>query len=185
MPKPPSKHGSPDDFQTPAAALIPLLPHINKDWVVWECAEGKGNLTQALRGWGYKVIGSDIEGGFDFRVWQPEKWDVVITNPPYSAKEEFLERAYELRKPFAFLLPLTTLESQRRQKLFREFGLEVILFDERIDFETPGGEKGSSWFATAWFTNWLEIGRELTFTHYKREKIYKSSFKRLIVRGGR
>lgn len=32
-----------DDYQTPLEALIPLLPHLNKDWVIWECASGRGS----------------------------------------------------------------------------------------------------------------------------------------------
>ncbi|MGQ0827902.1 MAG: hypothetical protein ACT4ON_05865 [Bacteroidota bacterium] len=63
----------------------------------------------------------------------------------------------------AFLLPLTTLESAKRQFLFRCGGLELILFDHRINFETPDGDGNGSWFATAWFTNGLKVGKELTF----------------------
>ena len=162
--KTPARQGSRDDFQTPPEALAPLLPYLKKDWVIWECAEGKGILSSALRDRGFVVKGSDILTGLDFMAWQPEEWDCIITNPPYSIKQRFLERCYHLHKPFALLLPLTTFETKKRQDLFKHYGVEVILFDKRINFVTPSGSGSGSWFATAWFTNGLNIGAQLTFT---------------------
>jgi hypothetical protein len=161
------KKGSPNDFQTPPEAIKPLLPYLPKKWTIWESASGKGNLVKAFKKEGYKVIASDIIKGQDFlKVFPNMKFDCIITNPPYSLKQQFLERAYKLNKPFAFLLPLTALETAKRQRLFERNGLEVILFDRRISFETPNNNGTSSWFATAWFTHGLHIGRQLTFTTY-------------------
>lgn len=190
--KPPLKQGSPNDFQTPPQALEPLLPYLKKDWAIWECSEGKGNLSESLFRGGYKVVGSDILPGpypainsldastdktytrfwqKDFLSWQPEAYDCIITNPPFSLKQQFLERAYQLQIPFAFLLPLTTFESSKRQRLFKQYGLEVIFFDKRINFETPDGKGQGSWFATAWFTNGLNIGRQLSFYNLKSKQL--------------
>jgi hypothetical protein len=152
-----------DDFQTPSEALDYLLPYLRRDWIIWECAMGKGNLVKALREKGFTVIGTDILQGYDFLKWTPERFDCIVTNPPYSLKNEFLERCYELRKPFALLLPLTTLETRRRQRLFKEYGVEIIVLPRRINFETPSGKGSGSWFAVAWFTNWLNIGMQLVF----------------------
>ena len=80
-------------------------------------------------------------------------------------KDKFLEKAYELKTPFAFLLPLTALEGIKRQKLYRENGLEVIILPKRIDFT---GKK-APWFAVAWFTNGLNIGKQLTFVKYAKK----------------
>jgi hypothetical protein len=166
--KPPLMQGAPDDFQTPPEALTPLYPYI-QGMKVWECAQGKGYIVRELKSRGFDVIGSDILTGQDFRMWEPnESYDCIVTNPPYKYKQEFLERAYMIGKPFAFLLPLTTFETGARQKLFSKYGLEVIFFDRRVNFETPNQvEKSSSWFATAWFTNGLNIGKQLTFAKLK------------------
>lgn len=172
----PQKVKSADDYQTPAKALRPLLPYLKKDWIIWECAEGKGNLSSELRKQGFKVIGTDILNGHDFLTWKPEKFDCIITNPPFSLKQEFLERVYNLGKPFALLLPLTTFETKKRQNLFQKYGTEVIFFDKRINFETPDGSGGGSWFATAWFTNWLNIGTQINF-----ESLLSIDQKKLIV----
>lgn len=162
--KPPLKQGNPDDFQTPIEALKPLFPYLKKEWIIWEPACGKENLSNALLKEGYNCFGTDILTGEDFLISEHPECDCIITNPPFSLKQEFLTRAYQLQKPFAFLLPLTTFETAKRQELFKRFGLEVIFFDKRINFETPNKvEKSSSWFATAWFTNGLNIGKELNF----------------------
>jgi len=181
--KTPARQGSPNDFQTPAYAIKPLLPYIPKDWVVWECASGKGNLVKEFIRQGYITLYSDIaiSPELNFMEYEPVTYceavdtilpihyDVIVTNPPYSLKQQFLERAYSLHKPFAFLLPLTTFETKKRQELFKKYGLEVIFFDKRINFETPSGKGSSSWFATAWFTNGLNIGRQMTFEELKEE----------------
>jgi len=159
----PSSQGRPDDFQTPKEALEPLLAYLKKEWVIWECACGKGNLVNGLKELGYSVHGTDIITGSDFLTTNYDKVDCIITNPPFSLKQDFLARAYQLGKPFAFLLPLTTFETAKRQELFKEYGLEVIFFDKRINFETPSGKGSGSWFATAWFTWGLNIGKEMTF----------------------
>ena len=138
--KPPMKQGASDDFQTPPEALYPLLPYLKKDWTIWECACGKGNLSDFLKEQGYNVIATDILTGHDFLKWKPEKFDCIVTNPPYSLKQQFLERCYELKKPFALLLPLTTFETAKRQRLFKKYGVQVIFFDKRINFETPSGK---------------------------------------------
>lgn len=166
--KTPALQGRPDDFQTPPAALKPLLPFLKEDWVIWECAAGKGNLTRGLQEAGFDAISTDIlVEDFDFLTQKPDVFDCIITNPPFSLKQQFLERAYSIGVPFAFLLPLTTFETAKRQKLFKEYGLEVIFFDKRINFETPDGGGKGSWFATAWFTWGLQIGKELNFVEYQ------------------
>lgn len=160
--KPPLRIKSADDFQTPPEALSVLYPYLKKEWIIWEPAAGKGNLVKELRDKGFQVLESDILTGSDFRL-ENRECDCIITNPPYSLKQSFLERCYSLGKPFALLMPLTALETAKRQTLYRKHGVEIVLMPKRINFDTPSGKGKSSWFATAWFTNGLEIGCQLTF----------------------
>lgn len=105
-----------DRCQTPAYALDPILPYLHG--VIWECAAGEGSLSNAFIRHGFKVIESDILNGQDFFRWQPELFDCIVTNPPFSSKFEWLERCYQLQKPFALLLPVETLGANKAQKLF-------------------------------------------------------------------
>ena len=145
--QPPMRQGSPDDFQTPEIALQCLIPFLKKDWTIWECACGKGNICKGLNKKGFNVIATDILTNVDFlnHAFAEDKnfnFQAIITNPPYSLKEKFLERCYEIGKPFALLMPLTALESEKRQKLYRKYGLQIIIPNKRFNFETPSGKGG-------------------------------------------
>lgn len=169
--------GHADNFQTPATALEPLFPYLNRSWHIWEPSAGKGNLVSGLCRAEFRVTGSDILpdseerlfiiGEVDFLTQElgpsVAPVDCIITNPPFSLKDEFLTRCYALGKPFALLLPFTALEGQVRQALYREHGLELIVLPRRVNFETPSGKGSSSWFGTAWFTWKLGVGQQLTF----------------------
>ena len=167
----PQKQGSPDDFQTPAKAVVPVLPYLRKDWLIWECAAGKGNLVRALQSQGYQTHGSDLLTGINFLSSPPPRpFDCIVTNPPYSLKDQFVERCYYYNKPFALLMPLTALEGERKQRLYQEHGIQLIIPNQRINFETPSGVDMGSWFTTAWFTWKLFLPRDLTFFDLKHAK---------------
>jgi hypothetical protein len=162
------KQGSSDDFQTPEIALDYIVPFIDKKWNIWECACGTRNLVIGLQQRGFTVWGTDIKEGFDFLEDNDlEDVDFILTNPPYSIKEKFLERCYEIGKPFALLMPLTALESEKRQKLFRKYGIQLIIPNKRINFETPSGKKGTAWFQVAWFCYKLNLPKDLNFAELK------------------
>lgn len=156
-----------DRCQTPAYALDPLLPYLLGDLVIWEPAAGEKLIVKALHNNGFNnVIASDILTGQNFLEYQPaDTWDAIVTNPPYSLKFPWLKRCYELGKPFALLLPVETLGTKTAQDLFREYGIEIILMDKRINFKMPskGWDAAGAPFPVAWFTWGLNIGNQLTF----------------------
>lgn len=138
-----------DELYTPREAIIPILKYLDKDKIYWECTDfGDSNIRKVLVKNGFKVIATRKEE-FDFLKDDPLfKFDVIITNPPYSLKNKFIKRCYELNKPFMLLLPLTALEGKERGKLYRQNGIELIVLDKRINFMK---EKNNVWFNTSWF----------------------------------
>ena len=161
----PAEEGGLDFCQTPPYALLPLLPYLPTHWTLWEPARGEGYLEAALKDKDFSVVSSCILAGQDFFEYTPDGWDVLVTNPPFSIKYDWLERCYELGKPFALLLPVETLGTQSGQYQFAEHGIEIILIDKRINFKMPekGWEGSGSQFPTAWFTWGLNIGQQMTF----------------------
>lgn len=143
-----------DEVYTPDIALELLLPHIKKEMIIYECAVGTGKLKDYFENKGYRVV-----SGSDFFTDNITEFDIIITNPPYSLKDKFLEKCYLSNKPFALLLPITALEGRKRQKLYNEFGLQILFPEKRIDFNG----KGNVWFYTAWFTNGLNLPNVLNF----------------------
>ena len=121
---------------------------------------------------GYNVISTKKED-FDFLTDTPDfDFDMIITNPPYSLKDEFLRRCYELKKPFCLLLPITSLEGKARGDMFRKNGIEVLVFDGRVQFLENMDEKYKSksgnWFNTSWFC-WKVLNKELIFERLIKE----------------
>ena len=163
-------NGRSDNFQTPKEALNILLPYLNKNWQIWECAWGKGNLYQFLQDVGFKVLGTDINGDYGHKLnflteTMSFPFDCIITNPPYSLKDKFLERAYQLNTRFAFLMPLTTLEGKKRGELYQKYGIELIIPNKRINFITPSGKGSGAWFQVAWFCWKLNLPNQLNFVN--------------------
>ena len=162
------KFDMPDECYTPENAIYPLLPYIKDFKTIWDCAFGSGLLYNHFGKFGFNVLGME---GCDFLKKDSEKFidfvgfDIIITNPPYSLKDKFLERAFELDKPFAFLLPLTTLEGIKRGKMFKDKNIQIIIPNRRINFTNPCGRKNisSCWFATAWFCYKMNLPEQLNF----------------------
>lgn len=153
-----------DQCQTPGYALDPLLPYLKQYDVIWESAAGEGYMVRSLFERGYQaVIASDIEK--NFFEWEPAYYTKQITNPPYSIKYHWLERSYELGRPFALLLPVETLGAEKGAKLFDKYGVEVIFLHPRVAFKMPtiGWQGSRPQFPVAWFTWKFEIGIPMTF----------------------
>jgi len=164
-----TQRGAFNELYTPREAVDVIIPYLPPRSLVWECTsdtEKRGSIARRLMESGFDVVSSHIDDGKSFFEYEPDEYDVIVTNPPYQFKNEFLERAYELGKPFAFLLPLTTLEGIARGNMFGEHGVQVVVPNRRFNFKP---EKNSgAWFQTSWFTHGLGIPNDLTFVNVPR-----------------
>lgn len=161
-----------DACQTPAYALKPLLHYLPIESVVWESACGKYMLAAELLMQCTEVVATDLLYGYNFFEKDPGRWDIQVTNPPYSIKFQWLERSYELGRPFALLMPVEMLGTKTAQKLFKQHGIEVIFMSPRVDFYMPnvGWEGKGAQFPTAWYTWGLNIGQQMTFVDISQDK---------------
>jgi hypothetical protein len=166
-----TKNDKHDHFDTPAYAVKPLLPYINQRWTVWEPTDttGKSQITRVLRKHGCKVI-STAQKKFDFLKDTPDfSFDCIITNPPYSIKDEFIKKCAEFTDcvdaSWALLMPLTALEGVNRGKIFNSFGagFGVLVLDRRVEYTG-----GSVWFNTSWFCNGL-LPQQLVFSGLEKQ----------------
>ena len=155
-----------DELYTPSEAIYPILKYLDKNKIYWECTDyGSSNITKILKENGFKIIGTGKEE-IDFLNEKPSfDFDVIITNPPYSLKNQFLKKCYEYNKPFLLLLPITTLEGKERNKIFKKYGLEIIVLDKRINFMK---NKNNVWFNTSWFC-WKVLPKQLIFEKLEKE----------------
>lgn len=140
-----------DEVFTPQYAVYPIIKYLTPESTIW-CPFDKEDsaFVQVLRDNGFKVLYSHIDDGQNFFDYVPEEsYDYIVSNPPFSIKDQILARLNELNKPYAVLLPLPTLQGQKRFKYLKE--AQALIFDKRINFykdvEKKTIEKGVS-FAT-------------------------------------
>lgn len=158
-----SESADKDRCYTPPYAVDLLVPFLPAGSRIWEPACGDGHIAYVLMDAGFDVVASDIETGIDFFTTEPtDGYDLHITNPPYQSqlKADWLERCYLLGKPFALLMPGSTLFPQGTGRLLDQYGYEMIIPDDRIDFFMPneGYREGKAQFHSVWFTWGLDIG---------------------------
>jgi hypothetical protein len=154
--------GRSDVFQTPNVALEPLLQFIPEGYSIWEPASANGNIVNFFSKNNYEIVGTDLTQEVDFFNTNIPS-DCIITNPPYSIKDKWIKRCYELNRPFMLLLPITALEGKLRQKMYNEKGIQLILFNKRINYETPSGNGSGAWFSSAWFCYGFNLPNQLNF----------------------
>ena len=126
-----------DEVFTPSYAVKPLIKYLkdfNPNAVVWcpfdkEWSKYVEVFTQA----GFKVIASHIDDDKNFFFYEPEEhYDVIISNPPFSQKDNVLKRLDEIGKPYAMLLPVPTLQGQARFPYLKN--IQYLGFDKRINY---------------------------------------------------
>ena len=124
-----------DEVYTPKIAVTAILPHIKPNSVIW-CPfdiKGQSKYIEVFEKEGFKVISSHIDEGKNFFTYEPkEAYDVIISNPPFSIKDMILKRLTELNKPYAMLLPLPSLQGQKRFEYLQ--GCQALIFDKQINY---------------------------------------------------
>lgn len=94
------------EWYTPIEPIKEYLDIINlpKDKIIWcPCDKKESNFVKELQARGYQVVYSHIDNRQDFYTYEPEKWDIMITNPPFKKKRLFIERCLSFNKPFHLL----------------------------------------------------------------------------------
>lgn len=127
-----------DEYYTPKEAVLPIIKYIDKGnkpsytiWCPFDSEESE--YVKCIRAAGHKVIASHIDDNKNFFYYEPDEWyDYIISNPPFSLKDDILKRLYELNKPFAILLPLPTLQGQKRFEYLKD--CQALIFDKRVNF---------------------------------------------------
>lgn len=129
-----------DEMYTPFYAVAPLVKHLKNSgyktiWCPFD--EEWSAYVRTFKEEGFMVIRSSLSDGKDFFQYEPdESYDVIVSNPPFSKKDEILRRLDELGKPFAILLPLNSLQGKSRFDVFKN-GIQLLSFDQRIGFHSP------------------------------------------------
>jgi hypothetical protein len=149
-----------DEYYTPKILVEPILQYIPENSTIWcPCDTMDSEFVITFREHGHKVIHSHIWDNQDFFQYEPDYYDYIITNIPFSRKLDFLERLYNLNKPFAILLNLQCLNHQNVSSFFLNRSLELLIVDKKVSFN--GKTAG---FNTSYFCNGF-LPQKLIFCH--------------------
>ena len=156
--------GEDDFYKTPPDAVWPLLSAADIPATFWEPACGDGAIAKVAEAAGHDVIASNlIDYGFgdapvDFLATTELRAPCILTNPPFSLADEFLEHAWALGASDVFMLLRTKfVEGARRyDRIHRRIPMRSIYqFVERVKFYSASApiedQPGWNTEAFAWF----------------------------------
>lgn len=160
-----------DQYETPKCLITTFIDAFFRNEVdnsnsVFSPACGNHIIDNTLIEYGYEsVYASDIEEDGDDFLKSKDAFDWIIENPPYSLAFEFIQKAKQLaEKGFAFLLPLSYLQGQRRYDevwMDNDYPLHSIYVFNRFplmgEASRPDGKIKTGMMALAWFV-WKKEG---------------------------
>lgn len=133
--------GGNDECMTPVEAVYPILEFLEvfKGKMIW-CPfdTNESNFVKVLSNAGHNVVYSHIQNGKDFYTYEPEKWDIIVSNPPFTNKRKIFERCIQLGKPFALIMTNVWLNDKAPFQVFGE-DLQLLVLKDRVNFLRPDG----------------------------------------------
>lgn len=149
--------GANDECYTYSYAVEPLLNYLEpfRNKIIW-CPfdrfddEIQSEFVRVFSKNGFEVVNSHIDYGQDFYTYEPDKWDILISNPPFSNKTQMFKRAISFGKPFALLMNITYLNDATAAKTFKDIDLQILSFDDRMEFKNRNPKKQIN-FLSAYF----------------------------------
>jgi hypothetical protein len=127
-------HNTQDEYNTPFYAVDIITPHIPKNKIIW-CPFDKKESKYVIRLKNTNEVHyTHIDDGQDFLNYEPDfDFDIIVSNPPFSIKNEVLKKCYAYNKPFALLLPMTMFNSISTISVLKN-DIQFIIMDRRISF---------------------------------------------------
>lgn len=157
-----------------------ISPLVSKDKLIWLPFDNElSNIYKELIKKGYKCILSNLELGLDFYNYEPDQWDMIITNPPFSKRTKLMQRLISFDKPFIILQATQYFNNQKSVNYLCVKDFQFIMPSSRMSFLTYKEKADmveSSKSGTAFYSFWLcyKIGLQQTFNQLKdsgKEKI--------------
>lgn len=162
-----------DYYATDPVAVKKLLTaYSGIDGLILEPCVGQGHIANTIKDF-YKnsreIIALDIvDRGYpdtivtDFLTWESlQKFDSIITNPPYSLAKEFVEKGMTLLNNdgvMAMFLKIQFLEGSKRKEMFEKYPPKYIyVFRNRMatwnngEPKDPDGKRWATTMCHAWF----------------------------------
>jgi hypothetical protein len=137
-----------DLFETTASTVAPLIEFFRKHnvnlsaTVFYEPSCGNNAIVKELvKAGATNVIARDLfttEEKHDYLAEEDPEYDILVTNPPYCLKYQFIEKAIQSLKPFALLLPLGCITTKKWYNICGTSNLHFQILSPPPDFLHAG-----------------------------------------------
>ena len=174
--------GSNDECYTPLYGVTPILKYIPKDKNVWCPFDTfESHFVKEISKTN-KVVMSHIWTGQDFFTYEPDEWDIIISNPPFTNKRKFFERALSFEKPFAMIMTNTWLNDSAPKQLFKDKDLQLLMFDKRMKFVSPDGRDNDKITFSSSYYCWNFLPKQIIMEELKipNKKLSQATLKPFI-----
>ena len=153
--------GNNDECYTPDYGVEAILEFIPFGAVVWCPFDKKESEFVKQISKTNKVIYSHIDNEKDFFCYEPKEWDILISNPPFTDKRKYFERALSCNKPFALIMTNTCLNDTAPKLLFQDKQLQLLMFDKRMKFISPDGRDNNKITFSSSYYCWNFLPKDL------------------------
>lgn len=165
--------GNNDECWTPAYGVQPILEFIPEGVKVWcpfdtEQSEFVKQISKKNQ-----VFHTHISRGQDFLTYEPDfEWDMIVSNPPFTNKRQYFERALSFNKPFALIMSNTWLNDSAPKQLFKDKELQLLMFDKRMKFNSPDGRPNNKITFSSSYYCWNFLPKQIIMRelNYAKEK---------------
>lgn len=138
-----------DEYYTPSILVNMLLPYLEK-WerdfyeregyrpLIWLPFDTEDSQYYKILKTRFQVVRSHLNDDKDFFNYQPNQFDIIVSNPPFSKKLEIMERiAFDLKRPFVLLMNMMAINYQNIGNFFQFVGKEIqfIIPDKKVSFD--------------------------------------------------
>jgi len=138
------KKSNTDEWYTPKENVETIVPYLHRRGykkILCPFDTSESEFVKVLNKEGFNVTYSHIKTGTDFfGIDNLNEYDAIVSNPPFSKRQEILERLFESGVPFAMILNFNGLfDSKKRWELFKNNEFELIVPLGRMRFFNDKG----------------------------------------------
>lgn len=119
--------------------MIELLNPLPNSKIICPFDTEKSYFVKRLKELGHSVI----YGIEDFLENHTYEFDYIITNPPFSIKDQVISRCLESRKRTCLVLPVDVLGGVKRHRLYKEYNIKPVIYipTKRINYYNKNWKK--------------------------------------------
>jgi len=154
-----------DHYTTPLYVWKMLLDYLDlgKDTIIYEPFYNDSKSKTYLGKLGYNNVIHENEDFFEN--YDKYKYDIILSNPPYSIKQNILKVLYKIDKPFVLIVPTAIISKLYLKNIFNDDidKVQYIIPSRRLQYEVNGYNQKRCCFDCLFFCYKLELKRDIVY----------------------